>query len=1088
MVKDGVAYLYDKVSGNLLGKSGGSGAFGHGIAMSDGVSLAASGVSEAVFAGRTISFAAFNAETGAVSLKFSGVSLSPAQTLVVAFGSKDCGESLVSWDANKRFPLGTVAAGATSGTYTLPAPAIATGTFFRLFLVDGATVDDAYDEEVAWIQPETLGAYMNTGFVPSQNPKAEFKMNMDGKSYSEDWAYVIRASTGWPNHILLGVNGSGQINNTRVGNITFQAVSTTADHVITLSYQYSDRSSNSIKIDGKTATPTTNWNNYNNNQTVKPANPLFLWSNHTGDGNFSAVKIYYMKWMNTSGTVEANFIPVKKDGEYCLYNKNNSTLIHNAGAEGTAFKGGAIVGYPALTPSGGQSASAAKKNGTVGITEFDNSTFNATLTWTAPGKAASVWMVYKVLEDGEEPEDVALDDWDAGVKLGDITATSTGGTFTVGNLPTSGRSAVRFVVAPADATPGDIAPLMYSAAMLYEVEEGVPILDMANCAITASGDTATVVWALAKAGTDAPDVKATFSAEGVEHNAVLAEDRTTGSSGTATVSGLWSKGAITATLYAENSVGVSTPVVVTLGATGVASIPSAPVLEPDTSLKQIAASGTVGLGSGTTVAWLEYGATTAYGTKIGLPLGEGGAWTATIPFDDVLWTAGKAYVRMTASNEVTGVFGTVAWQNEASANTTFAKSVRTMELTGLDESAGTATLAFGGDAAAAQTLVVAWGDQDYGANLDDWPYAQHAAIGTVAADATGGTFTLPAESLVSGNCYRFFLGDGIIEGAEWIQPAVEGAYITTNFKPSQKPQAETKLNLDNQSYSTSWVTLLDAGTTWANGVFLYANASGRIGGRRAGYADFGPFSTSEDLLVGLNWNSTSAIIVNGKSYYHNNFNQSVSLVPQERLSFWRRVSDDYGYAKYRFYESKWWNSSKTTLEAHFIPVKRNGEYCLYDLVNKTFAANCGEEGTSFTGGGYDYVNAICFANVQTAATDARFAGPIELTALDYGTFDATLAWSALPAASTLWVVYSDKSPGEDPGAFNLADWDECVKLDDIAAGSEGGTYNLGDPSGKKRSSMRFIIATAGSTAEDIVPLNVSGAYRFKKEGLSVFIR
>ena len=185
---------------------------------------------------------------------------------------------------------------------------------------------------------------------------------------------------------------------------------------------------------------------------------------------------------------------------------------------------------------------------------------------------------------------------------------------------------------------------------------------------------------------------------------------------------------------------------------------------------------------------------------------------------------------------------------------------------------------------------------------------------------------------------------------------------------------------------------------------------------------------------------------------------------------------------------KWTASNGTTMKANFIPAKVGSEYCLYDLVSKTFLRNAGAEGTSFTGGGYDYVNAICFANVQTAATDARFAGPIELTALDYGTFDATLAWSALPAASTLWVVYSDKSPGEDPGAFNLADWDECVKLDDIAAGSEGGTYNLGDPSGKKRSSMRFIIATAGSTAEDIVPLNVSGAYRFKKEGLSVFIR
>ena len=249
----------------------------------------------------------------------------------------------------------------------------------------------------------------------------------------------------------------------------------------------------------------------------------------------------------------------------------------------------------------------------------------------------------------------------------------------------------------------------------------------------------------------------------------------------------------------ENSVGVSTPVVVTLGATGVASIPSAPVLEPDTSLKQIAASGTVAAGSGTTVAWLEYGATTAYGTKIGLTLGEEGAWTATIPFDDVLWTAGKAYVRVTASNEVTGVFGTMAWQNEAAANTTFAKSVRTMELTRLDESAGTAILAFGGDAAAVQTLVVAWGDQDYGTNLDAWPYAQHAAIGTVAADATEGTFTLPAEALVSGNCYRFFLGDGIIEGAEWIQPAVEGAYMNTGFMPTAGSTMHAKVNFDSQT-------------------------------------------------------------------------------------------------------------------------------------------------------------------------------------------------------------------------------------------------------------------------------------------------
>ena len=727
-------------------------------------------------------------------------------------------------------------------------------------------------------------------------------------------------------------------------------------------------------------------------------------------------------------------------------------------------------------------------------------------------------MVYKVLEDGEEPEDVALDDWDAGLKLGDITATSTGGTFTVGNLPTSGRSAMRFVVAPADATSGDIAPLMYSAAMLYEVEEGVPVLDMANCAITASGDTATVAWALAKAGTDASDIKATFTAEGVEHAVVLAEDRTTGSTGTAPVSGLWSKGAITATLYAENSVGMSTPVVTTLGATGVASIPAAPTFAPDTTLKQIAASGTVGLGSGTTVAWLEYGATTAYGAKIGLTLDEGGAWTATIPFDDAMWTTGRAYVRVTASNEVTGVFGTMAWQNEAAANTTFAKSVRTMKLTGLDESAGTATLAFGGDAAAVQTLVVAWGDQDYGTNLDDWPYAQHAAIGTVAADATEGTFTLPAEALVSGNCYRFFLGDGIIEGAEWIQPAVEGAYIRTDYTPNKTDMAEFKFNMDSQTYSPDgYRTIIVAGSGWGRTVRTGVNSAGWMDNVRVGtirFAERGKtgFSSTEDHVVKLNWFSTSTspngktsqcFTIDGKNgdsvYYeytdndgsiknlYNTYNNTFNGA-NSPLKIWANDNGE-SPSMVKLYYMRWTTSNGTTLTVNYIPVKRNGEYCLYDLVNKTFAANCGEEGTSFTGKSYEnYVNAACFANMQTAVSEARFAGPIELTALDYGTFDATLAWPALPAASTLWVVFSGRSPGEDPGAFNLADWDECVKLGDIAAGSEGGTYNLGDPSGKKRSSMRFIIATAGSTAEDIVPLNVSRAYRFKKEGLSVHIR
>ena len=379
-----------------------------------------------------------------------------------------------------------------------------------------------------------------------------------------------------------------------------------------------------------------------------------------------------------------------------------------------------------------------------------------------------------------------------------------------------------------------------------------------------------------------------------------------------------------------------------------------------------------------------------------------------------------------------------------------------------------------------------------------------------------GAFTLSAEAHVSGNYYRFFLGDGIVEGLEWIQPAVEGAYIRTDYTPNKTDMAEFKFNMDSQTYSPDgYRTIIVAGSGWSRTVRTGVNSAGWMDNVRVGtirFAERGKtgFSSTEDHVVKLNWFSTSTspkgntsqcFTIDGKNgdsvYYeytdgsiknsYNTYNNTFNGA-NSPLKIWANDNGE-SPSMVKLYYMRWTTSNGTTLTVNYIPVKRNGEYCLYDLVNKTFAANCGEEGTSFTGKSYEnYVNATRFVNVQTAATDARLAGEIELTALDYGTFDATLAWPALPSASTLWVVFSGRSPGEDPGAFNLADWDECVKLDDIAAGSEGGTYKLGDPSGKKRSSMRFIIATAGSTAEDIVPLNVSRAYRFKKEGLSVYIR
>ena len=1025
VVKDNVTYLYDRKSGELLGKSSGSGTFGKGGVTADALSLAASGVSDiAHFFTGPIEVTDRNLLDKTATLSFPALPAAASLYAVYSTG-EDRGENDPNgW--NRYAKIADLAAGATGGTYTLDELAGPDYDYalLRFVITEKTNAKTAYatnfDYQVSYLE-STGTQYINTGVAFTRNDAwgARFRLVADdvadlptGGYGSTDSQFILGASgrSGNDNYrsaVLCQASGfqlRSCIDNRTVDNtINLGSNGATLDDTFTAIVAHS----------GGASVPRSMWVHWNGKTALSSRTPgavdtltdnkiyAFAWNKSGTATAFSKIQLEWIK-RSVSSTANLDLIPVVADGKGCLFDKVSGKLFKNSGT-------------------------------------------------------------------------------------GD------------------------FVLGPKTQMRYGFAPLVYSDAIVFQAEAGDPILDADNCSVAASGGAVEIGWALLSAGGATADVKATFAADGVETTNTIATAQVSGATGSATIPNLWCKGTLTVTLFAESGDRTSAPVVVTLGATGVASIPSAPVLEPDTSLKQIAASGTVGLGSGTTVAWLEYGATTAYGTKIGLPLGEGGAWTATIPFDDVLWTAGKAYVRVTASNEVTGVFGTVAWQSGTAAMATFAPAARTMELAALEETDGTVSFSFGGGAIASQTLVVAWGDRDYGANLDDWPYAQHAAIGTVAADATSGTFTLPAEAIVSGNCYRFFLGDGIIEGAEWIQPAVEGAYVKTAFTPAVNDRAEFKFNMDEKGYDgTGYRIIYAAGSGWGHSVATGVNSSGWVSNTRVGtvrYAELGKvaFSTTEDHVVKLYLGTTTGACfeIDGKTnndIYHeftngsaidsstyNTYNNNLSSV-NTPVYIWANTAGA-NPSQVKLYYMKWMASNGTTLKAHFVPAKVGSEYCLYDLVSKTFLRNAGTEGTSFTGGDREgYVNAISFANVQTAVSEARFAGSIELTALDYGTFDATLAWPALPAASTLWVVFSGRSPGEDPGAFNLADWDECVKLDDIAAGSEGGTYNLGDPSGKKRSSMRFIIATAGSTAEDIVPLNVSGAYRFKKEGLSVFIR
>ena len=938
----------------------------------------------------TMAITGFNLETGEITLGFENMDC--ALDLVVAWDTSDHGASLGSWPSGKSVILGTVAAGVTTGTFTLPDEVQTVGTYYRLFLGDSAT--KPYDEEVAWIQPNALGAYITTSFKPTANPKAEFKMNMDGQTYSS-WARVFRSAAGWPNNLQLSVNSSGQIQNTRVGVIDFKAVNKTADHVITLSYQYSDRST-AIKIDGTAATPSSGvWNNYNQNQTVTPQKPITLWADADG-ANPSAVKLYYMKWMNTSGTVQANFIPVKKDGEYCLYDKVNKTLATNSGAEGTSFKGGAKTAYGPVTFADGQ--------------------------------------------------------------------------------------------------------MVVSDTQQYL---GVTVIDQENCSITMDGATATINWALTQPGGTSAEIVAVFQTGSTAVTNVLATGKVAEDTGTATVSKVDATGAITSTLFARSGDNKSVEVSQTFSATTVASVPTTPVLTVDETLHQIAATGMVSFGVGTTTAWLDYGATTSYGTKIDLTLNEAGAWNYTIPYDDALWKAGKVYVRVTAANEVTGVFGVSRQQKTATANASFTAAVRTLAQTAFDYSSGTATFAFGGDAVAAQDLVVAWGDRDYGENLASWPRANRKVIGFVAADATTGTFTLPREACVSGNYYRFFLGVDAVapydEEFEWIQPASLGAYIKTAFKPSKNPKAEFKMNMDNKGYA-GWGRVFRAAASWPNNLSFAVNTSGQIYNVRVGELTFNAVSKTADHVITLSYQysgfSSNSIKVDGTvptptSGVWNNYNQDYSVTPQTTLTLWANA-DGTEAALVKLYYMKWMSNSNA-LEAHFIPVKKDGEYGLYDLVSGNFAANADTSGnTTFTSSARTGYSPVTFATVQTAVSDVRMVGTIEIASRDWERPNehVTLEWSASSVATKLWVAYSTEPISAAPGEFaDPSAWNFCTNIASVAANSISNNvpYTLMDPYGQepKYKSMRFILSKDGN---NLVPLVVSEPYRTIRPPTTIYLR
>ena len=633
---------------------------------------------------------------------------------------------------------------------------------------------------------------------------------------------------------------------------------------------------------------------------------------------------------------------------------------------------------------------------------------------------------------------------------------------------------------------------------------GATVLDQENCSITMDGATATINWALTQPGGPSAEIVAVFTTGSTAVTNVLATGVATASNGVATVENVYATGSIDITLFARSGDNKSVNVSETFSETTVASVPTAPVLSVDETLHQIAATGMVTLGTGTTVAWLDYGATTSYGKRIDLTL-DAGAWSATIPYDDALWNAGKVYVRVKTVNEITGIFGTSRQERTATANASFTAANRTVTQTAFDHTTGSATFTFGGGAAAAQDLVVAWGDQDYGESLASWPRANRKVIGSVEADATTGTFTLPREACVSGNYYRFFLGVDAVapydEEFDWIQPYSLGAYIKTAFKPSQNPKAEFKMNMDNKGYA-GWGRVFRAAANWPNNLSFAVNTSGQIYNVRIGEITFNAVNKTTDHVITLSYqysDRSTAVKIDGtvatpSSGVWNNYNQNYNVTPQTTITLWANA-DGTEAALVKLYYMKWMSNSGT-LEAHFIPVKKDGVYGLYDIVSGKVSMNSGAEGTSFVGGNKTGYSPVTFATVQTAVTDVRIMGPLEIVNRDWERpgEHVTLNWSAPMTNATLWVVYSkaalDNAPDE---SVALSDWDARIQLpiDNpavLAADVTGGTFELVNPIPNGYKTMRFVIATSGSTESNLVPLLFSEPYKTMRAGTAIFFR
>ena len=387
-------------------------------------------------------------------------------------------------------------------------------------------------------------------------------------------------------------------------------------------------------------------------------------------------------------------------------------------------------------------------------------------------------------------------------------------------------------------------------------------------------------------------------------------------------------------------------------------------------------------------------------------------------------------------------------------------SARTVAVTGYNADTRTVSLSFGGTADGVESLYVAYGNSDFGETLEAWPNKVELDS-SLAANATSGEYTLPAAV---GGYFRFFTGNEITLPYDYEVTYLESTgtqYIDSGLVGAWGDVWQGSFRFTQASPGNCFIV-----AAWKEGRYTPLQYSGSgfvtiVNDQTSYTASFtcSPGNTTTNNFTAALMSGSQTLDVNGTCARTTKETSAVKNMVNTYIFARNRGTSVDGYAKIQLYNLKLWQDGVPALD--LIPVVKDGVGYMYNRVNGAMLANKG------TGAfGFDSSTRVSEGGTRlkaSAVSKASYLGTLTATSIDWDAKEATLSFPALPAAATLWAVYTTTA---DPGAFSPNAWDKYTKLADMPSGATGGVYAFPDVAGPAHDYklLRFVIAGADDDA------------------------